>query len=149
MEKAKGVVTSVKKFTSKKGNDYWRAIIGEVEFLFFDSKIADCEGQEIEIEYTIKTDDRGTTYSGNFPGSGRPTGGGFQKKGTSPEELKQKSIDMKLRTKTMIFSYAKDLVISNHGDSGSRIPESVTAEMDVYIQHMLKLVAGNIKELEG
>ena len=149
MEKAKGVVSKIDKRTSKAGKDYYFATIGGVDFLFFDSKILDYLDKEIEIEYTQKTDDKGTTFFGNFPGQAK-TGGGAPKRGSSPEELKQKAIDMKLRTKTMIFSYAKDLVIENKASSGvRRDPTEITAEMDVYIQYMLKLVANNIKELGG
>ena len=150
-EKAKGIVTKIEKFTSKAGKDYYFATIGGVRMLFFDSKIADYQDKEIEVEYTEKTDDKGTTFMGNFPGQAK-TGGAPMKRGSSPEELKQKAIDMKLRTKTMIFSYAKDLVIAfKHGPTGDKAmtAEEITKEMDVYIQHMLKLVAGNIKELEG
>jgi len=149
-EKAKGIVTKIEKFTSKAGKDYYFATIGGVRMLFFDSKIADYQDKEIEVEYTEKTDDKGTTFMGNFPGQAK-TGGAPMKRGSSPEELKQKAIDMKLRTKTMIFSYAKDLTIANQPPGGNghppRLPEEACKEMDVYIQHMLKLVAGNIREL--
>lgn len=147
-EKAKGMVTAVEKKTSAAGKDYFFATIGGVKFLFFDSKIQEKLNQEIEIEYTTKVDDKGTTFFGNFPGEAKPQGGS-PRKGSSPAELKQKAIDMKLRTKTMIFSYAKDLVLANHHTQSQVDPEAICKEMDIYINHMLKLVANNIKELES
>jgi hypothetical protein len=149
-EKAKGVVTKIVPKESKAGKKYWFVTIGGVEFLFFDAKIVDFDQKEIEVEYTIKTDEKGTTFFGNFPGVQRTAGGGAPpKRGTSPEELKQKAIDMKLRTKTMVMSYAKDLVISRNGGALTLNPDEVVKEMDVYIQYMLNKVAGNIKELDG
>jgi len=150
-EKAKGIVTQITEKTSAAGKNYYFATIGGVKFLFFDSKIKDYLDKEVEIEYTEKNDDKGTTFFGNFPGAARSGGGGAPKRGSSPEELKQKAIDMKLRTKTMIFSYAKDLVIANRlgPEVISVTADDICKEMDVYIQYMLKLVSNNIKELEG
>lgn len=148
MEKAKGIVTSVEKKVSAAGKDYFFAIIGGVKFLFFDKKIEECKDKEIEVEYTIKTDDKGTTFFGNFPGQAK-SGGGAPRRGSSPEELRQKAIDMKLRTKTMIFSYAKDLVIARKAGLDALNAEGICIELDIYIKHMLNLVAGNIKELES
>ena len=147
-EKAKGIVEKIDKKTSAAGKDYFFATIGGVKFLFFDKKIEDTLNTEIEIEYTTKTDDKGTTFFGNFPGQAK-TGGAPVKRGASPEELKQKAIDMKLRTKTMVMSYAKDLVIANRlgPEVISVTADDICKEMDVYIQYMLKLVAGNIREL--
>uniref|UniRef100_A0A6M3J0N8 Uncharacterized protein n=1 Tax=viral metagenome TaxID=1070528 RepID=A0A6M3J0N8_9ZZZZ len=150
-EKAKGIVTLIEKKTSAAGKEYFFATIGGVRMLFFDKKIEDCIDKEIEVEYTEKKDEKGITYFGNFPGQAK-TGGAPMKRGSSPEELKQKAIDMKLRTKTMIFSYAKDLVIAfKHGPTGDKAmtAEEITKEMDVYITFMLNKVANNIKELEG
>ena len=145
-EKAKGIVSKIDKKTSAAGKDYFFAHIGGVKFLFFDKKIEDFLDKEIEIEYTIKEDDKGTTFFGNFPGQAK-TGGGAPRKGTSPEELKQKAIDMKLRTKTMCFSYAKDA--ANHLHPQGATKEEYWATMEYLIQKMLEKCAGNIKELEG
>lgn len=149
IEKANGIVTKIEKKTSQAGKDYFFATIGGVRFLFFDKKIEECQDKEIEIEYTEKTNEKGTTFIGNFPGATK-TGSGALKRGLSPEELHFKKIDAKLRTKTMVMSYAKDLWIANHkqNEMGTE-PEASCKEMDVYIKYMLGLVAGNIKELEG
>jgi hypothetical protein len=148
MEKAKGIVTEIVTKTAKSGKDYWFVTIGGVKMLFFDSKITEFLDKEIEVEYDIKTDDKGTTFMGRIPGSSKPSGGAPPKRGTSPEELKQKAIDMKLRTKTMIFAYAKDIVIANHAQRQLGYdPEALVKEMDVYIKYMLGLVNNNIKEL--
>ena len=147
-EKAKGLVESVEKKASAAGKEYFFAVIGGVRMLFFDSKIQDMLNKEIEVEYETKTDEKGTTFFGRFPGSA-PKTGGAPKRGSSPEELKQKAIDMKLRTKTMVMSYAKDLWIANHKQNEMGCdPKEICAEMDIYINHMLGKVAGNIKELE-
>ena len=143
-EKAKGIVTKIEKFTSKAGKDYYFATIGGVRMLFFDSKIADYQDKEIEVEYTEKTDDKGTTFMGNFPGQAK-TGGAPMKRGSSPEELKQKAIDMKLRTKTMCFSYGKDAANHLHPQGASK--EEYWVTMDFLITKMLEKCAGNIKEL--
>lgn len=149
-EKAKGVCTKIEKKTSAAGKDYFFATIGGVKMLFFDKKIEEYLNKEIEVEYTIKTDEKGTTFFGNFPGQAK-SGGGAPKRGVSPEELHFKKIDAKIRTKTMIFSYAKDLVIANgfSGDKAAIPPDAICKEMDVYINFMLGKVANNIKELEG
>jgi hypothetical protein len=149
MEKAKGLCTKIEKKTSAAGKDYYFATVGGVRLLIFDKKIEDYQDKEVELEYTIKTDDKGTTFMANFPGAAKTGGGSAPRKGTTPEELKQKAIDMKLRTKTMVFSYAKDIVLANCDPRGTRDPEAICKEMDVYIKYMLGLVAGNIKELEG
>jgi hypothetical protein len=147
-EKAKGVVTKIVPKESKAGKKYWFVTIGDVEFLFFDAKIVDFDQKEIEVEYTIKNDEKGTTFFGNFPGVQRTAGGGTPpKRGASPEELKQKAIDMKLRTKTMCYSYAKDAANHLHPQVASK--EEYWATMDFLIQKMLEKVAGNIKELDG
>jgi hypothetical protein len=148
-EKAKGLCTKIEKKTSAAGKDYYFATVGGVRMLIFDNKIEDYQDKEVELEYTIKTDDKGTTFMANFPGAAKTGGGAPPKRGTSPEELKQKAIDMKLRTKTMVMSYAKDLVISRNGGALTLNPDEVVKEMDVYIQYMLNKVAGNIKELDG
>ena len=145
MEKAKGTVTNIEKKTSAAGKDYFFATIGGVKFLFFDTKIADCQGKEIEIEYTTKTDEKGTTFFGNFPGQAKTASP--IKRGLSPEELKFKAIDAKLRTKTMCFSYGKDA--ANHLCSEGTPKEEYWATMEYLITNMLKMVSGNIKELEG
>jgi hypothetical protein len=144
IEKAKGVVTHVEKKTSAAGKDYFFATIGQVKFLFFDSKIQEKLNQEIEIEYTTKVDDKGTTFFGNFPGQAK-TSSPAPRKGSSPEELKQKAIDMKLRTKTMCFSYGKDA--ANHLHPQGTTKEEYWATMDFLITRMLEKCAGNIKEL--
>ena len=146
-EKAKGLCTKIEKKTNAAGKDYYFATVGGVRMLIFDKKIEDYQDKEVELEYTIKTDDKGTTFMANFPGAVKSAGGGAPRRGTTPEELKQKAVDMKLRTKTMIFSYAKDLVLHREGAKLLN-PEEICKEMDVYIQHMLKLVAGNIAELK-
>jgi hypothetical protein len=152
MEKAKGIVTEIVTKTAKSGKDYWFVTIGGVKMLFFDSKITEFLDKEIEVEYDIKTDDKGTTFMGRIPGSSKPSGGAPPKRGTSPEELKQKAIDMKLRTKSFILSYAKDLVVARRKEVGisadGNTPEDIVKEMDVYIKYMLGLVAGNIAELK-
>ena len=149
MEKAKGIVTKIEKKTTAAGKELTFATIGGVRFMFWDKKIADYQDKEVEIEYTTETNEYGTTFKGNFPGQAK-TGGAPMKRGASPEELKQKAIDMKLRTKTMCFSYGKDLVIAfNRPEALPRTPEEIIKEMDVYIKYMLGLVAGNIRELEG
>ena len=144
MEKAKGIVEKIEKKESKAGKDYFFATIGGVKFLFFDKKIEDMLDKEIEIEYTEKTDDKGTTFFGNFPGQAK-TGGAPMKRGASPEELKQKAIDMKLRTKTMCFSYGKDAASHLHPQGTPK--EEYWATMDFLITKMLEKCAGNIKEL--
>jgi len=145
MENAKGIVTKIDKKTSAAGKDYFFATIGGVKFLFFDKKIEDFLDKEIEIEYTEKMDAKGTTFFGNFPGAAKT--GGTPKRGSSPEELKQKAIDMKLRTKTMCYSYAKDAASHLHPQGTSK--EEYWATMDFLIQKMLEKCAGNIKELGG
>ena len=147
MEKAKGIVTQIEKKTSQAGKDYFFVTIGGIRFLFFDKKIEDCLDKEIEVEYTTKTDDKGTTFFGNFPGAAKTGGGSPMKRGSSPEELKQKAIDMKLRTKTMCFSYAKDA--ANHLHPQGMTKEEYWATMDFLIGKMLEKCAGNIRELEG
>ncbi len=144
-EKAKGLVTSIEKKTSAAGKDYFFATIGGVKFLFFDKKIEECKDKEIEIEYTTKQDDKGTTFFGNFPGQAKSSGGGAPRARTSPEELKQKAIDMKLRTKTMCIAYAKDGANHLHPQGASK--EEYWATMDFLINKMLEKCAGNIKEL--
>lgn len=148
-EKAKGLVTAVEEKMSAKNKPYFFATIGGVRMLFFDAKIKDCLNTEIEVEYTVKTDDKGTTFMGSFPGAAKSSGGAPPKRWTSPEELKFKAIDAKLRTKTMIFSYAKDLTIANFEKDSVRSSDAICKEMDVYITFMLNKVANNIKELEG
>jgi hypothetical protein len=145
-EKAKGVVTAVDEKISAKNKPYWFATIGGVKMLFFDARIKDCLNKEIEVEYDAKVDDKGTTFIASFPGTAKSGGG--MKRGPSPEELKFKAIDAKLRTKTMIFSYAKDLVIANHAKDTDYTPAKTCEELDVYINHLLNKVANNIKELE-
>jgi hypothetical protein len=146
MEKAKGIVTEIVTKTAKSGKDYWFVTIGGVKMLFFDSKITEFLDKEIEVEYDIKTDDKGTTFMGRIPGSSKPSGGAPPKRGTSPEELKQKAIDMKLRTKTMVFSYGKDAASHLHPQGTPK--EEYWATMDFLITKMLEKCAGNIAELK-
>lgn len=145
-EKAKGVCTAIEKKTSAAGKDYYFATIGGVKMLFFDSKIMEFKDKEIEVEYTVKTDEKGTTFFGTFPGQSKSSSAA-PRRGTAPEELKQKAIDMKLRTKTMIFSYAKDMVISGRAGKPFTAAEVIPEFME-YIKTMLTDVANNIKELE-
>jgi hypothetical protein len=153
MDKAKGIVEKIEKKTSAAGKEYYFATIGAVRFLFFDQKIAEYEGKEVEIEYEIKTDAKGTTYWGRFPGAAKPAGTAAGiRRGMSPEELKQKAIQIKITAKTMCFSYAKDLVIAKLAANPDELPpstEQITKELDAYIKFMLGLLVGNMKELEG
>jgi hypothetical protein len=144
IEKAKGVVTAVEKKTSAAGKDYFFATIGQVKFLFFDSKIQEKLNQEIEIEYTTKVDDKGTTFFGNFPGQAK-TSSPAPRKVSSPEELKQKAIDMKLRTKTMCMSYAKDGAIHLTHDTVTM--EEYWRIQEYLFNKQLEKFSNNIKEL--
>jgi hypothetical protein len=144
-EKAKGIVTHVEKKTSAAGKDYFFATIGQVKFLFFDKKIEESLNKEIEIEYTTKVDDKGTTFIGNFPGQAKSSSPA-PRKGSSPEELKQKAIQTKISAKTMIFSYAKDA--ANHLHPEGTPKEKYWETMEFLINNMLAKVANNIKELE-
>jgi len=146
-EKAKGVVTKVDKKTKKDGSgSFYIVTIGGVEMLFFDSKIEGMIDQEVEVEYSISSNGK---FIGSFSGASRPSGGGAPpRRGSSPEELKLKAIDMKLRTKTMIFSYAKDIATSIHGHDPVQ-KDVFWITMDYFITRMLEKCANNIKELEG
>lgn len=144
-EKAKGVVQKIDKREKKDGSgSYWIVTIGGVEFMFFDAKIADKLDEEVEIEYFVSSQGR---FIGNFPGSERPQGGGFRK--GSPEDLKFRKIDAKIRTKTMCLAYAKDIAIAYiRRNSEDVTPEKAWTIIEYLSNHMLRTVERNIKELE-
>lgn len=144
-EKAKGIVTKIEKKTTSAGKEFYFATVGGVRLMIWDKKINDYLDKEVELEYTTETNEYGTTFKANFPGAAKQ--GGAPRK-MSAEELKFKAIDAKLRTKTMIFSYAKDIVIANAGTTAPLSPNAICKEMEVYITFMLGKVAGNIAELK-
>jgi hypothetical protein len=140
-EKAKGEVTEIKEIPKKDGSGSFYAIkIGGVEMLFFDSKIKDYLHKEVEVEYYLKND----KYFGSFPGA--KSGGAPLKRGTSPEELKLKAIDIKVRTKAMLMSYAKDSAM--HCLPAGTKEETFGKTMIYFFNEMVEKFKNNMEELK-
>jgi len=143
-EKAKGLVQKVDKREKRDGSgSFWIATIGGVEFMFFEPKIQEFLDQEIEIEYYVSS---GGKFIGNFPGSAKPSSGGGFRKG-SPEDLKFRKIDAKIRVKTMCLAYGKDLALA-YIQKEDVPPEKAWTIIEFFSNNMLRTVERNIKELE-